>query len=133
MPDQGSNPRPLQWKCRVITTGPGKSLRNLSKHTQAVSYGVRLCSKAVTSYSQWGSAVSVGPGHFSHRKSEHLATRRGLSNPQAWEPCCSSFSSFWDCRLQSLGPWQAETALSSFLPSNISQHLVHSRCSLTVC
>ena len=25
-PDQGSNPPPLQWKCRVLTTGPpGKS------------------------------------------------------------------------------------------------------------
>ena len=25
-PDQGSNPRPLQWKCRILTTGPpGKS------------------------------------------------------------------------------------------------------------
>ena len=25
-PDQGSNPCPLQWKCRVLTTGPpGKS------------------------------------------------------------------------------------------------------------
>ena len=25
-PDQGSNPRPLQWKCRFLTTGPpGKS------------------------------------------------------------------------------------------------------------
>ena len=22
MPDQGSNPRPLHWKCRVLTTGP---------------------------------------------------------------------------------------------------------------
>ena len=28
-PDQGSNPRPLQWNCRVLTTGPpGKSLHS---------------------------------------------------------------------------------------------------------
>ena len=27
LPDQGSNPRPLHWKCEVLTTGPpGKSL-----------------------------------------------------------------------------------------------------------
>ena len=24
-PDQGSNPRPLQWKCRVLTTGPSRN------------------------------------------------------------------------------------------------------------
>ena len=30
-PDQGSNPSPLHWKCRILTTGPpGKFLSNIS-------------------------------------------------------------------------------------------------------
>ena len=35
-PDQGSNPHPLQWKLRVLTTGlPGKSQENI------LSFGIK--------------------------------------------------------------------------------------------
>ena len=27
LPDQGSNPHPLQWKCRILTTGPPGKLQ----------------------------------------------------------------------------------------------------------
>ena len=40
VPDQGRNPCPLQWKCRVLTTGPpGKSLGGLKNRNLSHSFG----------------------------------------------------------------------------------------------
>ena len=56
-PDQGSNPRPLQWKRGVLTTGlPGKSLQSMSCHECSFYSSLsRIC----TSYEHFYLATSI--------------------------------------------------------------------------
>ena len=62
-PNQGLNPRPLHWKCRVLTTGPpGKSpvLRNLNIHMQKNEFGP-LPSPHTKINSKWITGLNVRP------------------------------------------------------------------------
>ena len=60
-PDQGSNPRPLRWKCEVLTTGPpGKSL--LYVFCWVVGFGDSDIMKTISQ--EWGIGPKWALGHW---------------------------------------------------------------------
>ena len=57
LPNQGSNPRPLQWKCRVLTTGPTSPY--IPSYLHRICYACLVCIFFMSNKPQLSFSVNI--------------------------------------------------------------------------